>query len=879
MKTKKLQISLEFMLVFAFVITIFLILFAVIAARTSLLFNQQVFAQTQFVAQEIAQQLTTAVNSGNGYSSNILLQAGYGINPYAVNVLSNGEVIVTAKQGVQKIQSIAFSQAKDVMASNSMETGNLSVQNFLGLICVDVSCPNQTAYPVQSRISTQNVHVAQFNGKSSYINIPSSSSLNFGGSAFTVAAWVYLNTVKTGANTASAVFAQRSACGAQNLQLYAQENYTAHGAPAVDFVNSVSTTYNLLGNKVLSAGRWYQIAGVYNGSILTLYIDGTADVSIPANGSVQAASVPSVIGYDTCGANNYFPGDISNVQLYNTALSPNQIWQLYNESISGEPVVSGSVIGWWPLNGNANDYSGNGNDGTANNLLYSSVSQVYATLTNRYGAPVGNALVGFASNLGKFLTNESTINYTDSDGTATVLLNQNLSSGPASIDVAAYPGSASEASNLVGWWPLSAGFLSKSYYNLVSWWPLNGTAYDYGGLNAGTASNVTYVRDPNKSVTAAQFNGQNGDINTGTSNFPAGSAARSAFAWVYPTKSPSDQNEVLSYGTNANNYECSGMYILSNVLNFQVCGSDAASTLSVPDNQWSFVGYSYAAGASAVTVYVDGASQTLTLGSALDTIVSSSYLGNQPSPAPSPTFKGSISNVQLYNTPLTAAQAKQLYEEGIGGAPLYSATTAYSLTPDNSLIGQPTNVIYSSQGAIFNGNNSYISTGTSGLPTGSSSRSIFAWVYFTGNSASLNSAYYYGSPVSGGFEDSELGVWNGRAVVDSEGGYVTDGPAVSSNAWHLIGYTYSSGASQITIYVDGNSLTGSIYGNSTLNTVIGSSVIGGTGPGFGSYPFQGSIANVQIYNTSLTQAQVWQLYAYGRPGYPNTTIPLSFGTG
>ena len=31
-----------------------------------------------------------------------------------------------------------------------------------------------------------------------------------------------------------------------------------------------------------------------------------------------------------------------------------------------------NLLGWWPLNGNANDYSGNGNNGAPANVVYTS---------------------------------------------------------------------------------------------------------------------------------------------------------------------------------------------------------------------------------------------------------------------------------------------------------------------------------------------------------------------------------------------------------------------------------------------------------------------------------------------------------------------------
>ena len=56
-------------------------------------------------------------------------------------------------------------------------------------------------------------------------------------------------------------------------------------------------------------------------------------------------------------------GLISNVQIYNNSLTRNQVMQLYAEGLGGAPIDLKYLAGWWPLNGNINDYSGNGNTG------------------------------------------------------------------------------------------------------------------------------------------------------------------------------------------------------------------------------------------------------------------------------------------------------------------------------------------------------------------------------------------------------------------------------------------------------------------------------------------------------------------------------------
>ena len=74
-------------------------------------------------------------------------------------------------------------------------------------------------------------------------------------------------------------------------------------------------------------------------------------------------------------------GSIANVQIYNTSMSANDINTLYNEGIGGAPIDLQNLVGWWPLNGNANDYSGNQNNGGATNVIYTT------SWTNGYTAP------------------------------------------------------------------------------------------------------------------------------------------------------------------------------------------------------------------------------------------------------------------------------------------------------------------------------------------------------------------------------------------------------------------------------------------------------------------------------------------------------------
>ena len=67
-----------------------------------------------------------------------------------------------------------------------------------------------------------------------------------------------------------------------------------------------------------------------------------------------------------------FSGMLADVQLYNTTLSSSEVQALYNGGIGAPPVRPTNIVGWWPLNQNSNDYSGNLNNPQTSSVSYTS---------------------------------------------------------------------------------------------------------------------------------------------------------------------------------------------------------------------------------------------------------------------------------------------------------------------------------------------------------------------------------------------------------------------------------------------------------------------------------------------------------------------------
>jgi len=211
-------------------------------------------------------------------------------------------------------------------------------------------------------------YVAQFNGQSS--EIATAANVNLPATTpETLVVWIYTASYP-GSGTPAAtnpsvgsVVLQEGTTNNANTYII---NYTGH--LGIDVWGC--GTARSVGTVPLNA--WVQVAYVYNAlaNSLTYYINGRPSGTVTPCG-YHSTNNPLVLGYNNIGSsNNAFAGAMADMQLYNISLSANDIQALYLEGIGGAPIDLQNLVGWWPLNGNANDYSGNGNNGQISNVNF-----------------------------------------------------------------------------------------------------------------------------------------------------------------------------------------------------------------------------------------------------------------------------------------------------------------------------------------------------------------------------------------------------------------------------------------------------------------------------------------------------------------------------
>lgn len=202
----------------------------------------------------------------------------------------------------------------------------------------------------------------QIVGNSSVVG-PAGFQMPYGNASFSEFAWV--NTVSPTTETLFS-FGGNGAGNGAALQILGGHG----GAVRVDF-NNESVTSTLDG---VNDGGWHFVGftRMANSNEIVIYIDGSQS-NETLNGSINLSVAEDFqIGRSQIGASNssYYNGQISNLQLYNESLSGTQVDILYLEGIGGAPVSLNNIVGWWPLNGDGNDYSAQSQDGVLNNVTF-----------------------------------------------------------------------------------------------------------------------------------------------------------------------------------------------------------------------------------------------------------------------------------------------------------------------------------------------------------------------------------------------------------------------------------------------------------------------------------------------------------------------------
>ncbi len=213
-----------------------------------------------------------------------------------------------------------------------------------------------------------------FDGIDDQISIPHNTNQNVG-SNLTIEAWINPTSLIHG----ETILQKRST---SNTGGYVFEPTQPPGSPnGLHFVIMIGGVYKTLNPaNVLAAGVWQHVAATYDGAFMRIYVNGIQVASQAQTGPIDPVSDPIVIGRNVV-SSVPFGGEIDEVGLYNRTLSATEIQAIFNAGTAGKckPTATAAPVGqvaWFGGDGNANDISGNGNDGPLGTTTFFAVGKV-----------------------------------------------------------------------------------------------------------------------------------------------------------------------------------------------------------------------------------------------------------------------------------------------------------------------------------------------------------------------------------------------------------------------------------------------------------------------------------------------------------------------
>ena len=365
---------------------------------------------------------------------------------------------------------VPFQQEVVVDSSAYSQFENPSLSN------VQFSYPNGTIIPSWlegGNIATFNGETASgLGGAASYIE--GTSPYSFPLSAF---AWVYPRSY--GASNFQVIFEfDGNTEGGSQFELALQTN------GQLDFWNGST---NFIASLSVPLNAWSLVGFSIDASTINLYLNGQVQSFPSSNSPTNPGAGDWIIGWQNCcGGNRDFNGSISNVQLYSSFLQQYSVGTLSSLGPGGKPLSDSNLIGWWLLAGNANDSSGNGNNGIANNVQYASP-----------GASSTDTTYWVKLNAGIPANSQSVIDVNFYPKSDNVFNNQNTGEAP---QLSSTYGQYDNGANVFNFYDNFAGTaLDTSKWNVVSglsYTVNNGFTYNGGSCNNIYITSISSFSSP-----------------------------------------------------------------------------------------------------------------------------------------------------------------------------------------------------------------------------------------------------------------------------------------------------------------------------------------------------------------------------------------------
>ncbi|MCR4327789.1 MAG: LamG domain-containing protein [Nanoarchaeota archaeon] len=176
-----------------------------------------------------------------------------------------------------------------------------------------------------------------FDGTGDYlkVNDPASGSLDFGTGNFSVSGWFYLNSLP---NDWKGI-AVKGASGSPGYSI----SISSGNSFSADVMGSSGTNQHVnCANSAVLADQWYHGVAVFDrNDKIYVYLNGDEKCNAVydlGNDNSVSNSIDLYLGSYSDGSQWFFNGSIDEIQIYNRALSPEQVSAIYDAGVAGHQV-------------------------------------------------------------------------------------------------------------------------------------------------------------------------------------------------------------------------------------------------------------------------------------------------------------------------------------------------------------------------------------------------------------------------------------------------------------------------------------------------------------------------------------------------------------
>ena len=186
-----------------------------------------------------------------------------------------------------------------------------------------------------------------------------------GANNFSVSFWVYFDTAPQHDDFICS--SNKSLAGANNKLLIAMNNYPSFVAFFCNLRQTVDC--NLFSTTQPTTSTWYHVVITRGGTTAKMYVNGSLEDTQTCQSGDVIDNSGLVLGQSSTGVS--FSRNLDQWMFYNRELSANEVQVLYNDGAGFDPYATVTSLNdaefYLPFDADANDASGNSNNGTLTN--------------------------------------------------------------------------------------------------------------------------------------------------------------------------------------------------------------------------------------------------------------------------------------------------------------------------------------------------------------------------------------------------------------------------------------------------------------------------------------------------------------------------------